>query len=493
MPPHNLNFGGGVSQTIVNPIVLLVVLVLGLVICLGSRRKALVAFLLGAILIPQDQVVLIGALHFDMLRILILFGCVRMVRTAWTSSRKFLPGGWNKIDWALLILTVFIALNGILLWRQWGMVVYQLSGLYEAFGIYFLLCLLIRDQEDVVRAIRVFACIAAVVAVVMIYEQATGMNPVYGLLGGARADIYGSAMERAGRFRAVAMFGHPILAGTFGAILLPLFVGLWWRGKTNRWFAGLGMVASLVIPLAANSSTSLFGLIGGLIALCLWPLRNWMRPVRWGLVATLVGLHVVMKAPVWHLISRIDLAGGSSSYHRYQLVNQCILHFNDWWLIGTKSPADWGWDMWDLSNQYVGTADTAGLIPLLAFLAIIVFGFKYLGRARKAAQRNRRQELFIWAMGAALFANAVAFFGISYFDQTIVAWYALLAMIPVVAISARVARTRQTELAAEPASEPLAAAFVDQPQTAPPALTPAMRECSWIGPAGFGAGKEGGM
>ena len=472
MEPKNLSFGGGVSQTIVNPIVLLAVLVLGLVVLLGSRHKALAAFLLGAILIPGDHVLLIGGLHFSMLRVLVLFGFGRMARTAATSTGGFVPYGWNKIDWALLILTVFTAVNGILLWQQWGMVVYQLSVLYESFGIYFLLRLLIRDRDDVVRAIRVLACIATAVAILMTYEQVTGKNPVYGLLGGARADVYGSAMERDGRFRAVAMFGHPILAGTFGAILLPLFVGAWWQDKKNRRLAVLGIVASLVIPLTANSSTSLFGLIGGSVALCLWPLRNWMRPIRWGIVLTLASLHLVMKAPVWHLISRIDLAGGSSSYHRYQLVNQCILHFSDWWLIGTKSYPDWGWDMWDLSNQYVGTADTAGLIPLLSFLAIFVFGFKRLGRARKAARREHRQELFIWAIGAALFANAVAFFGISYFDQTIVAWYALLAIIPVAAASSvRPSKVeQQTEPAAAAKNEALVTAFGDdlQPATVPP-------------------------
>jgi cbb3-type cytochrome oxidase subunit 3 len=151
-----------------------------------------------------------------------------------------------------------------------------------------------------------------------------------------------------------------------------------------------------------------------------------------------------MKAPVWHLISRIDLTGGSSSYHRFQLVNQCILHFRDWWLIGTKNYPNWGWDMWDLSNQYVGIADVSGLIPLLAFVAIIVFAFQYVAKSRRLAS-NKREELFVWALGAALFANVVAFFGIGYFDQTIVAWYALLAMIPVVAYSLRKQRRAEKE------------------------------------------------
>jgi len=419
----------------VHPIILIAVLIAGVLICFGSRNKALAAFLAGAMLIPTDQVLLIGSLHFPMPRVLIVFGAIRMVRAKF-SGANLLGGGWNKIDLAMAVLTLFTALDGILLYRESGEVIFQLGNLYSAFGAYFLLRFLIRDEADVLRAIRMFAWIALVVAAIMSYEQATGKNPYYAYLGGAHASTYGTTTERDGKFRAVGCFGHPILAGTFGAISLPLFAGLWWRGRKNRTLAAAGIGAATIIVLAANSSTPLLGYVGGLIGLTFWPMRKWMRPVRWGIVITLVSLHIVMKAPVWHLISRIDLTGSSSSYHRYQLINQCILHFSDWWLIGTKSYADWGWDMFDLSNQYVGTADTVGLIPLLAFLAVIVFGFKYIGRARRMAPQ-RRQELFAWAIGAALFANVVAFFGIGYFDQTIVAWYALLAIIPVTAYSFR--------------------------------------------------------
>jgi hypothetical protein len=421
----------------VHPIILIAVVIAGLLICFGSRNKALAAFLSGAILIPVDQILLIGPLHFPMLRVLIIFGIVRLVR-AKASGSKVLGAGWNKIDLAMIVLTIVTALDGILLYRESSAVIFQLGNLYSAFGAYFVLRFLIRDEADVIRAVRIFAWIALFVAAVMSYEQATGKNPYYAYLGGAHAELYGSSLERDGKFRATGCFGHPILAGTFGAISLPLFVGLWWRDKEkkSRALAAVGIAAATTIALAASSSTALLGYVGGLVALSFWPMRRWMRPVRWVIGITLLSLHLVMKAPVWHLISRIDVTGSSSSYHRYQLINQCILHFSDWWLIGTKYYADWGWDMWDLSNQYVGTADTGGLIPLLAFVAIIVFGFKYIGRARRIAPQ-KPQELFAWALGAALFANVVAFFGIGYFDQTIVAWYALLAMIPVVARSVR--------------------------------------------------------
>jgi hypothetical protein len=77
------------------------------------------------------------------------------------------------------------------------------------------------------------------------------------------------------------------------------------------------------------------------------------------------------------------------------------------------------------------------MVALIFFLAIIVFGFKYVGKARSAAYGDRNRELFIWALGAALFANVVAFLGISYFDQTEVAWLTLLAIIPAAVVDLR--------------------------------------------------------
>jgi hypothetical protein len=383
----------------------------------------------------------------------VVCGIVRMVREKTSSKSPILWGSANKLDLAVVVFAIFTALDGIFLYRESSAVIFQLGNLLNVLGVYFLLRFLIRDMEDVKIALRALVSISVVVAVVMAIEQVTGRNP-YGLLGGANAWWYGSVQLRDGKLRSTASFAHPILAGTFGAIVLPMFVGLWWKDRKHRTRAAIGVVAAVVIALAANSSTCLLGVIGGLLALCLWPLRERMRPIRWAILFLLVSLHVVMKAPVWQLIARIDLAGGSSSDHRYEILNQCIRHFGEWALIGTKDYANWGFGLWDLGNQYVFVADTAGFIPLIAFLAMIVLGFKYIGRARKASSGDKTQQLFVWALGASLFANVVAFFGISYFDQTIVAWYGLLAMICAVRVRGPAKTGRRVEL--EPAEAELA-------------------------------------
>jgi len=423
-----LKFGGGVSDTVLNPAVLVVVLIAGILLLIWPRKKACIVFLSAALLIPMDQVLLIAGVHFPMLRVLILFGIARVFKEGVSSKRPLFSGGINKIDIAVILLTVVVAINSIILFQEFGAVVNELGSIYTVFGVYFLLRFLIRDEDDIVRAIRTLAWVAAFVAIIMTFEFTTGRNP-YGLLGGANAHFYSQLAVRDDKFRAQAGFGHSILAGTFGAVLVPLFVALWWKGKDHRRIVALGLLSATVITLTSNSSTPMLAYAAGILALSLWPVRAWMRAIRWGIVVILVTLHLAMKAPVWNLIARIDLAGGSSGYHRFMLIDQCIRHFWDWWLIGVKDTSVWGWDMWDTANQYVGLCDGSGLVPFVLFIAILVYGFKYLGRARRQAGKDRVNALFLWAISAALFANVVAFIGISYFDQTIVGWYGLLAII----------------------------------------------------------------
>lgn len=429
----NLRFGGGVSGTVLNPAVALIILLTGVLMCCRSQKKAIVPFLLTSFLVPSDQVLVLGGLHFPLLRILIAFGMIRIFMVLGLAKGKALAGGLNSIDKSLILLSLTSAVAGVLLFQNTQIITSELGELYTAFGAYFFLRCFIRDHEDVVRAIRVLALIAAVVGGVMIFERLmNGWNP-YALLGGARAQAYAADMARDGRIRAVGSFAQPIVAGTFGAVVVPLFIGIWLTEKRYRRTAVMGIVGAMAMVFTCNSSTPLVGVQAGLLGLCLWPMRNMMRAIRWAIALTLVSLHMFMKAPVWHLIARVDLSGGSASYHRYLLIDSCIRHFGDWWLIGTNSNADWGWHMFDTANQYVDYAIRGGVLGLTCFIAIMVYGFKYLGTARKVAT-DKRQALFFWALGSALLAHVMSFLGTAYWDQSIVGWYALLAFIGAIAV-----------------------------------------------------------
>jgi hypothetical protein len=428
--PENLRFGGGVSDTILNPFVAVVIVLAGVLMIILPQRKAIVPFLLTSLLIPSDQVLVIGGLHFPLMRMLIVFGLLRIFIIKGPGQWNVFSGGLNRIDKLVILFSVASAVAGVLLFRNGQAVLFELGKLYSAFGVYFLLRCVIRNHDDVVRVIRVLAFIVAALGLVMIVERIRGHNP-YALLEGAKASYFATNLARDGRVRATGSFGTPILAGVFGAVSMPLFIGLWLRDKKQRTVAVVGMIGATVMVITSNSSTPAMAYLAGLMGFCLWPLRSKMGIIRWGIAGMLVCLHLVMKAPVWHLITRIGSAG--SSYHRYALINSCIVHFWDWWLVGTQSNASWGWDMWDTANQYVSNAVNGGLLSLLLFIAILVYGFKYLGNARRAAT-EKHQALFFWSLAVALFVHVVSFFGISYWDQSIVGWYALLAFISATAM-----------------------------------------------------------
>ena len=83
--------------------------------------------------------------------------------------------------------------------------------------------------------------------------------------------------------------------------------------------------------------------------------------------------------------------------------------------------------MWDLSNQFVAEGEVGGLVTFVCFLAIITRSYSRLGGMRK--QVGRKEGWLVWSLGAVMAAHIFAFFGVSYWDQTQIWWFAFLAMI----------------------------------------------------------------
>jgi hypothetical protein len=340
-----------------------------------------------------------------------------------SSQDELLAGGSNSVDKWFMLWAVFRALAAIVLFASSAAVIGECGFLLDVIGGYFLLRFLIRDYEDISRAAKVLVVVALIAAAGMFNEKIHFQN-VFGFIGGV--PIVPSV--RAGSIRAQGPFMHAILAGTFGGTVLPLFFWLWKVAK-SKFLAVIGMISSTVIVLSAASSTAIMAFGAGILAMCFWPFRKKMRQIRWGILILLLSLNVVMKAPVWFLIARVDIISGSTSYQRAFLIDQFVRHFGDWWLVGTYQSEDWGADMWDHTNQFVAEGESGGLATLICFIAMISVSFAMIGKARKAIEGNKEKEWMLWILGAALFSHIVGYFGISYFDQTRFAWFALLAMI----------------------------------------------------------------
>ena len=433
--PTNYYFGGGDDATAGTPLAVALLLSAILLIFVLPRKYAYVPFLVAALLLPLHVVVLVGSLHFNATRILVLSGWLRLL-----VRRERFPGRLQPIDKIIPASAIISAIMYGMLWQDLGAVINRAGWLVTTMGAYFFLRFLIQDKEDMVRAIMTFAAVVILIAPLMWYEHLSADNPFW-LLGAPEiTDV------RDGQIRAQGPFGHAIVAGTVGAVLMPLFVGLFLSRRRTRWLAVAGVIGSTVMVLASRSSTPVLTAAAVIFGLAMWPMRNRTRAVRWGLAILLLIIQLSMSSPIWFLMNRASGVLGGSGWHRSMLVDNFFRHFPDWWLVGTRANADWGWSMWDVDNAYVAAGLSGGLLSFILFLAVLVYAYKSVGRGRKLTEKSPREQQLIWGLGVSLFANTVAYFGIVYFDQAIVAWYTLLAMIAIVPAFAARELSRQKPL-----------------------------------------------
>ncbi len=411
------------GTTFIDPYALAFTLLMGLFLVLLPRRYALIPVIMLACYMTMAQRVLVLGLNFTMLRILMLFGWIRLI-VRW----EFVSLKLNAIDKVLIWWTVVSFITYVLLWQTWGSVVYRLGQFYNAIGMYFLFRFLVRDFEDIQRTLRQIAFFITPLALVMLNEKITGRN-VFAVFGG----VSPVTLVREGVLRCQGPFAHPILAGTFGATLFPFFVALWWQGKGSRLLALSATASAVVITVVAGSSGPVIALAFAVLGFCLWPFRYHMRKIRWGLLMMIIALHLVMKAPVWFLIERVSVFGGSAGWHRAYLVDRAIANFSEWWLVGIKDTEHWGYHLFDVTNAYILEGVSGGVLTMILFILIISRGFGGVERTVAALKDGPRSTQFgVWALGVGLLAHVVTFISVTYFDQNYVNWYLLLAMIATV-------------------------------------------------------------
>jgi hypothetical protein len=396
------------------------------------RRLALVPLLAVTCLIPLGQDLVVFGLHFRLFRALLLVCMFRVILRRETALFKM-----TRLDKVFLAWALVSVVFGSLAKPSMELLQNKLGAAYNALGCYFFFRCVVVDMDDVVSNLRALAWLSVPVAALMLVEQQTGHNLLY-VFGGV-PDI---AVERGERLRCQGAFRHPILAGTYGAAQFPLCLALWCYGRQYRRVAILGAVSSVLIVLTSASSGPVLSLMAAVGGLAFWRWRGYLRLVRWGAVVTLVVLALVMKAPVWYIMAKINVLSSSTGWHRAWLIDQAVNHFHEWWLFGTTYTAHWAPgglvlaadpDNMDITNQYVAEGVKGGILELVLFVWIIVLCFKIVGRWVQAhAALFRGDAILVWSLGVVLFVHCVSFMSISYFDQTVVLWFWLLAVIAVV-------------------------------------------------------------
>ena len=374
--------------------------------------------LLLACFVPSAQRILIAGLNFDVLRLMIVAGTVRVV--IWSEYRQFTWVGldYAMVAWAIVGTTVYTMQQGDV-----AGLVFKLGASYDALGTYFLFRCVLKEWRDLDRITLMLGIIALPVLVLFLVEYVTARNP-FAMLGGVPL----VTAVRDGKLRCQGPYAHPILSGCFWAIPIPLIASQWWTHiRARQVVAIVGTVCALGIIVLCSSSTPILSIAGAAIGAMAFALRRHMAHVRMCVLGLLIFLHIVMKGPVWSLLAKVDVLGGSTGWHRYHLIDECIKHFEEWAALGTRDTGHWGYGLTDVTNQYILEGVRGGLITMVLFVVLLWIAFKYVGDIWKAVEVNAACMALSWGVGVAVFVHALNFIGVSYFGQIIFLWYLTLA------------------------------------------------------------------
>jgi hypothetical protein len=399
-------------------------LVAGFFVFRLPRRWAPLPLLIGASYMTLGQQIEFGPFHFTVIRMLVAAGVFRVIL-----RKERMAGGWCSLD-RVIVLFGFCAICSSFFHKDLAATLVGRLGLaYDTLGLYFLFRIFVRDTDSILNLSKIVVIALIPIAAEMISETVTGEN-AFSFLGGVPL----ASEIRAGKVRAQGPFAHSILAGTVGAVCLPMALLFW---KENRKLALIGLMSTCSIIITSKSSGPILTACFAFFGLALWRIRGHMRLVRWTALLAIVALNITMNAPVYYLIARVDLTGSSTSWYRAALMESAFNHLDEWWLGGTDYTRHWmltgsAWseDQADMTNYYLKMGVLGGLPLMLVFICILIIGFVSISKALRLNKNAPVKEQFlIWTLGSILFGHAATMISTSYFDQSIVFLYLVLAAI----------------------------------------------------------------
>lgn len=407
-----------------SPIALLLLIGCGIAILTVKRRSAPIPLLLGCCYMTIGQGLVIAGANLPVYRLLIILGFIRvMVR----SERPV--GGLNGIDKLIIGWSLWIFFASFFHdWTPGSGPKYASGVVLSVTGTYFLIRIFISDANEAMRLMGITCLLLAPIAIEMVSEQITNHN-LFSAFGG----IPETPIVRGGRIRAQGPFSHPILAGTIGATCLPFALAVW---KRNKLVSLIGILACFFITVASASSGPILSFGAAMAAVFFFRYRHWCRKVQIAAVAAYGVLWVVMTDPPYYLLSRIDLTGSSTGWHRSFLIDRSIQFLNEWWLFGTDKTIHWMPRQGrisdihtDITNYYLVIGVMAGLPAVLLMIQIMRKSFNRVGSVSTNNQLPTITHFSIWCLGASLFAHAATSISVSYFGQAQVFFWLPIAII----------------------------------------------------------------
>ena len=407
-----------------NPLAALITIICIILILGAPKKQCLGALFFGCCYITKGQGLDLGPISLPVYRLLLLASITRVLAQGHLSSIRLINTDKVVIAWGLWGI---IASFG----HDWSIGLTPIGAMgisYDLVLFYFVIRALIDSQETFEDTLSFIAWLLLPIALVMIIETFVYRNP-FSFFGG----VSEVTKIRDGRPRAQGPFMHPILAGTVGAANFPLFVALLSKRKIP---AIVGISSSLCMVITSSSSGPLLTAVASGFALMLWKRQNLLAIIQKISIPGLVALTIVTGRNPVYLINYLNVIGGSTGWHRAFLVDQTMKHFSEWWLVGTDRTRHWMPGQGrisdyhtDITNYFITFAVNGGLLGLLLILAVYFFSFKNVGSSLKIQGVDNQDKFLFWALGSSLFAHTFSGLSVSYFDQSVIFLWMVVACI----------------------------------------------------------------
>lgn len=416
------------------PLGALILLVLSFVIMTGSREKALLAFVAGALFLSQGLQLNLGGFNMFGFRILEIIGFARVY-----SKKEFSFSILGPIDRVLILFYSYITV--VYLLRTTEGAIFQIGVAVDAFLTYFTFRGLLKTTDQILSFLKALVLMLGLLACLVMIERYFRYNAF--MLVGAEGPGNSDVWDRKGMPRCYGSFRHPSLLGTIGGSFLPIYFALWLGETKQKLYAIAGMGFCMLIVFASNSGGPLNCVAVGTVSWLLWVARKNMRAVRWTLLLILVAAGITMKAPIWYLLAKASDISGGDGWHRSYLMDIAFQNFGNWWFAGMSLEATRYWFPYtnggtgnaDITNQYISYGLAAGVAAMFLYIFVLKKIFSTLGSAmallRQRSAKPGKSEYLLWSLGAIIAVHCVNWFGITYFDQTYAIWFLQLSIITV--------------------------------------------------------------
>ncbi len=253
-----------------NPLGILFFLVSAIALISAPRRWAIIPLLMGVVFITHGQAINLGGIKLRVFRMLLAVGLFRII-----VKGEGIAGGINAIDKLMLALCGWLLAASF--FHEPGAAaagpVFIVGKIAEIGLCYLLVRSLCQDMDDFASIMSVIAIMLVPIALEMIQEKFTGTNLFSKTFGG----VVDAVVERDGKLRARGPFRHAILAGTVGAALVPIMLGLL---KRNPVAAKIGLVACITMVASCASSGPVLSVGFAMMGVCLWWFRSFMGMIR---------------------------------------------------------------------------------------------------------------------------------------------------------------------------------------------------------------------